>query len=390
MGPLHGFRVIEMAGIGPAPFCGMLLADMGADVLRIDRREPATDLGVDMGADPRFHVLSRGKRSVAIDVKHPAGRDTVLDLVERADALIEGFRPGTMERLQLSPEVCQARNPGLVYGRMTGWGQKGPAARTAGHDINYIALSGALHSIGTSSQPIPPLNLVGDFGGGAMFLAFGIVSALLERQRSGRGQVVDAAMVDGSAYLMASTYGMFARGIWSSERGENLLDGGAPWYTTYETQDNKFIAVGAVESRFYTELLHKLGLAEVDLPDQHDRAGWPVLRQHLASRFRSRTRDEWTEIFLESDACVAPVLSLGEVNAHPHNHVRGTFLDLDGVIQPSPAPRFERSVPEPPTSAPRTGQDTDAALLAWGLSPDRLDTLRADGAIGNPSSMGKT
>ncbi len=383
MGPLHGIRVIEMAGIGPAPFCGMLLADMGAEVLRIDRPQAAEDLGVDLGDDPRFHLLSRGKRSVAIDLKHPAGRDAVLELVTRADALIEGFRPGTMERLGLSPQVCHERNPRLVFGRMTGWGQQGPAARNAGHDINYIALSGVLHAIGTPGQPVPPLNLVGDFGGGAMFLAFGVVSALLERERSRCGQVVDAAMVDGAAYLMTATYGMFARGLWRDVRGENLLDGGAPWYATYETRDGKFMAVGAIERRFYAELLDKLGLSRVDLPAQDDRAGWPELRKCLAQAFREKTRDEWTKVFALGDACVAPVLSLGEVMAHPHNSARSTFIDPDGVVQPAPAPRFDRSVPDRPGPASHIGQDTDVALLDWGLAPERLRALRADGAIGS-------
>lgn len=382
MGPLAGYRVIEMAGIGPAPFCGMLLADLGAEVLRIDRREPA-DLGVDLGNDPRFAVLGRGKRSVAVDLKDARGRDLVLDLVRGADALIEGFRPGAMERLGLGPEACLAANPRLVFGRMTGWGQEGSLAKTAGHDINYIALAGVLHGIGRpDAPPSPPLNLIGDFGGGAMFLAVGVLSALLEAARSGKGQVVDAAMVDGAAYLMTAIYGMLAHGTWRDARGENILDGGAPWYGVYETKDGKHVAIGSIERRFYDELLRRLGLEGEKLPAQHDRSGWPLLKERFAAVFKTRTRDEWCALFEGSDACLAPVLSMREAPSHPHLAARRTFVEREGVLQPAPAPRFSRSRPEIASAPPRPGEHSETALLDWGVSAERVAELRKAEVIG--------
>jgi alpha-methylacyl-CoA racemase len=374
MGPLAGVRVVELAGIGPGPFCAMLLADLGADVLRVDR--PAA-------SRPGWPtVLARGRRSVAVDLKHPDGAGVVLDLVAAADALVEGFRPGVAERLGIGPDACLARNPRLVYGRVTGWGQQGPWRLAAGHDIDYVALAGALHPIGQAGgPPVPPLNLLGDFGGGGMLLALGLAAALLETGRSGTGQVVDAAMVDGAALLTTQFHELLAAGLWREERGANLLDGGAPFYGVYETADGRHLAVGALEPRFWTELLRRLGLDAGDLPAQLDRDGWPLLRERLAALFRTRTRDEWSELLAGTDACVAPVLGLAEAPAHPHNRARGTFVDVGGVTQPAPAPRFSRTPCDPPTPAARPGEHTDQALADWGLSPDRLARLRATGAV---------
>jgi alpha-methylacyl-CoA racemase len=381
MGPLAGFRIIEMAGIGPAPFAAMLLADMGAEVIRVDRRE-ATDLGLP-GRETRFEVLHRGRRSLALDVKSDAGRAIVLRLAAKADALIEGFRPGVMERLGLGPDALAKVNPKLVFGRMTGFGQDGPMAQSAGHDINYIALAGVLHGIGRQGQaPVPPLNLVGDFGGGGMFLAFGVVCALLEAQKSGTGQVVDAAMVDGAAYLMALMYGMHAQGVWRDERGVNLLDTGAPWYDTYETNDGKWLAVGAIEQRFYAEFVQRLGLAAADLPAQHDRSQWPELRRRFAEAIRQRTREEWERVFAGSDACVAPVLSLGEACRHPHNMARATFTQCDGVVQPAPAPRFSRTPGEIGSPPRARGADSEAILRDWGFEAAEIAAWRSAGVIG--------
>jgi len=381
MGPLAGYRIVEMAGIGPAPFAAMLLADMGAEVIRVDRRE-AADLGLP-GREVKFDVLHRGRRSIAVDVKAETGRDVVKRLAAKADAIIEGFRPGVMERLGLGPDVLLAINPKLVFGRMTGFGQDGPLAQAAGHDINYIGLAGVLHAIGRRGEaPVPPLNLVGDFGGGGMFLAFGVVCALLEAQRSGKGQVVDAAMVDGSATLMALMYGMFSQGMWRDERGVNILDTGAPWYDTYATKDGKWLAVGAIEKRFYEEFVELLGLQLSDLPKQHDRNGWPDLRPRFAEAIATRTRDEWERIFAGSDACVAPILALGEVADHPHNKARGTFARRDGVLQPAPAPRFSRTVPEMGAPPRQSGADTEAVLGDFGFSQAEIAKLRDTGVVG--------
>jgi alpha-methylacyl-CoA racemase len=381
MGPLAGYRIIEMAGIGPAPFAAMLLADMGAEVIRVDRRE-AGDLGLP-GREPKFDVLHRGRRSIAVDVKSEPGREVVRRLAANADALIEGFRPGVMERLGLGPDTLLTLNPKLVFGRMTGFGQDGPLAPAAGHDINYIALAGVLHAIGRQGEaPVPPLNLVGDFGGGGMFLAFGVVCALLEAQRSGKGQVVDAAMVDGSATLMALMFGMYAQGTWKDERGVNVLDTGAPWYDTYATKDGKWLAVGAIERRFYEAFVERLGLKLADLPKQHDRSGWPELRRRFAEAIAAKTRDAWETIFAGSDACVAPVLALGEVAQHPHNAARGTFVTRDGVLQPAPTPRFSRTVPEMGTPPRPVGADTDAVLADFGFSAAEVSALRDAGVVG--------
>jgi len=327
-------------------------------------------------------VLARGRRSVAVDLKHPDGAGVVLDLVAAADALVEGFRPGVAERLGIGPDACLARNPRLVYGRVTGWGQEGPWRLAAGHDIDYVALAGALHPIGQAGgPPVPPLNLVGDFGGGGMLLALGVVAALLETGRSGAGQVVDAAMVDGAALLTTQFHELLAAGLWREERGANLLDGGAPFYGVYETADGRHLAVGALEPQFYAELLRRLGLDAGDLPGQLDRDGWPLLRERLAALFRTRTREEWCELLAGTDACVAPVLGLGEAPAHPHNRARGTFADVGGVVQPAPAPRFSRTPCDPPSPAARPGEHTHQALTDWGVSPDEITRLRAAGAI---------
>ena len=376
MGPLDGIRVVEIASLAPAPFGCMILSDLGADVVRVER---ADQCGGSAPADP----LSRGRRSVGINLKDPAGVELLLRLAEGADVLVEGFRPGVAERLGFGPQVCAERNPRLVYGRMTGWGQDGPLAPTAGHDIDYIAVSGALYPIGRAGQrPVPPLNLVGDFGGGGMLLALGVLAALLERERSGLGQVVDAAMVDGSALLTSFLYGLRASGQWQDERGVNLLDGGAPFYDTYQTADGRYVAVGALEPKFYDALLAGLGLSGAGLPAQYDRAGWPVLRERIAAVFATRARDEWAEVFAGSDACVAPVLTPAEAPAHPHNASRGTFADVGGLVQPAPAPRFGRS-PASNLSPPRPpGADTDEVLAGLGCGPDQIAALRAAGAVG--------
>ncbi|MDA8269454.1 MAG: CaiB/BaiF CoA-transferase family protein [Actinomycetota bacterium] len=378
-GPLQGVRVVELAGIGPGPYACMLLADAGADVLRIDRAGGAPA----GGGGSSWDVLNRSRRSVAVDLKQADGVALVLDLVARADAVVEGWRPGVAERLGLGPEACLERNPALVYGRMTGWGQEGPMAPRAGHDIDFIALSGALWSIGRSGErPVPPLNLVGDFGGGGMLMAFGVCAALLETSRSGQGQVVDTAMVDGSASLMTMTYAFIGAGMWQVERGANLLDSGAPFYEVYETADGGYVAVGAIEPQFYGALLRGLGLdGEPDLPAQMDRGRWPEMKRRLADVFRTRTRDEWVAAFEGTDACVVPVLSPDEAPTHPHNVARGTFVEVDGVVQPAPVPRFSRTpatVQRPPS---HPGADVDA-LADWGVDPDRVAQLRRAGAVG--------
>ena len=378
-GPLSGVKVVEIAGIGPGPFAAMMLADMGADVIRVDRAQAV------MGGDPErpsLDLLNRGRRSVGVDLKNTDGVETVLRLVEAADALIEGFRPGVAERLGIGPDECLARNRRLIYGRMTGWGQDGPYASTAGHDINYIALAGALDPIGRSGEaPVPPLNLVGDFGGGGMLLAYGVVCALLEAQRSGEGQVVDAAMVDGAAVLMTMFHGLSATGFWTEERGTNLLDTGAHFYDVYECADGKYVSIGSIEPQFYAELIKLSGLEGEQLPHQMDRSQWPALKERLAAVFKTKTRGEWCSIMEGSDVCFAPVLSLSEAPQHPHNQHRGTFTEVAGVVQPAPAPRFSRTagaVQRPPAFA---GQHTDEALADWGFEPAEIAKLREAGAI---------
>lgn len=378
-GPLAGLKVIELGGIGPGPFCAMLLADMGADVLRLDRIVPS-DSGVHM--DYRFNLLHRGRRSVAIDLKRPEAVELVYRLTASADAALEGFRPGVAERLGIGPDNLLARNARLVYGRMTGWGQDGPLAQAPGHDMNYISLSGALHAIGErGGPPVPPLNLVGDFGGGAMYLAFGMVCAMLEAARSGHGQVVDAAMVDGSAHLMTLIYGMFAAGAWTDTRGDNRLDSGAPWYSVYETRDGRYISLASNEARFYQETLVLLDLAGEALPDQHDKEGWPILRAKFAEAFRRKTRDEWCVLVAGTDVCLAPVLSLAEAPHHPHNVARGTFVELDGIVQPAPAPRFSRTRPILRRGAAAPGAHTAQALCDWGIEAEEIQALCQAGVL---------
>jgi alpha-methylacyl-CoA racemase len=379
MGPLAGMRIVEMAGIGPAPFCGMLLADLGADVIRVDRLT-AADLGFDI--ESRFDFPNRSKRAIAVDLKSAGGVALVKELVASADALIEGFRPGVMERLGLGPQICHALNPRLVFGRMTGWGQEGPLRDRAGHDINYISLTGTLSAIGLrGGAPVVPLNLIGDFGGGALYLALGLLAALHEAERSGKGQVVDAAMVDGAASLMTMHFGYLQAGFWRNARGENTVDGGSPYYTTYQTRDGKYMAVGAVEKRFYGELLHRLGLVGADMPDQNDRERWGELSVRIAEVFASRTREEWTRVFEGSDACVSPVLDMEECVNDPHIAARRTFVRRNGAIEPGPAPRFSRTPAEisgPPLD-PRA--DTRGALAAWGISGNRIKELVELGVI---------
>lgn len=374
-GPLTGIRVVELAGIGPGPFAAMLLADLGADVIRIDRPGPSP-LPVPM--PPEADILRRGRPSVALNLKHPDGLTTALELVERADVLIEGYRPGVAERLGLGPEDCLARNPRLVYGRMTGWGQDGPLAQRAGHDSGYIAITGALAAIGRAGGPPQlPMNLLGDFGGGGMYLVVGLLAALLEARVSGRGQVVDAAIVDGTAHLSSMIVGMVSGGAWSSERGTNFLDSGVPFYDVYETSDGGWMAVGPLEQLFYDELLARLDLVD-EAPNRLDPSEWPALRDLLARTFRTRTRDEWTALFLDSDACVAPVLSYVEAPEHPHLKARGTYVERDGVVQPAPAPRFSRTPGALTTPPPEPGADTRSALTAWGV--DGVDGLIDSGA----------
>jgi alpha-methylacyl-CoA racemase len=378
-GPLAGVKVLELAGIGPGPFCGMMLADMGAEVVRVDRAGSAR--GGDP-AKPPLDVLARGRRSIAIDLKQPDGIETLLKLVEQSDVLIEGFRPGVMERLGLGPDVCTQRNPRLVYGRMTGWGQEGPMAHAAGHDINYIALVGALDPIGRLGQPpTPPLNLVGDFGGGGMFLAFGIASALVERATSGRGQVVDAAMVDGAATLMGFFYALKAMGMWDGERGANILDGGAHFYDAYETADGKYVSIGSIEPQFYAELIEKAGLADEQLPDQNDRSQWPEMKPRFVALFKKKTRDEWCAIMEGTDICFAPILSMAEAPEHPHNVHRKTFVERQGLVQPAPAPRFSRTVPELDRPPSHPGQHTQEVLEAFGFDAAEIARLKDTKAV---------
>ena len=383
MGPLHGIKVIEMVGLGPGPLCAMMLADMGAEVIRVDRP------GGNMFSGARADLLGRNRKSIAVDLKHPDGVATVLRLVARADALLEGFRPGVMERLGLGPDLCLARNRKLIYGRMTGWGQDGPLAQAAGHDINYIALAGALHGIGEKGgKPIPPLNLVGDFGGGGMFLAFGMVCGLLEAQKSGQGQVIDCSMVEGSAVLMGMFYAMHQAGMWKDERGSNMLDGASHYYNTYETADGKWVSVGAMEPQFYATLVRETGADPQLFKNQHDAQAWPQLKAELARIFKTRTRDEWCALLEGGDACFAPVLSLAEAPHHPHNVARGSFIEVDGMLHPAPAPRFSRTRPQVKHGPRPVGADTDQVLADWGFEAAQIARLKTSGAVSAAPSDG--
>lgn len=379
-GPLSGHRVVEVAGIGPGPFAAMMLSDMGAEIVRLERTDAVRE-----GAERPVDVTQRNRRSIAVDLKQEAGRDVLLRLVEGADALIEGFRPGVMERLGVGPDECSARNPKLVYGRMTGWGQSGPYAAVAGHDINYISLAGALAHFGRAGEtPTPPLNLVGDFGGGGMLLAFGIVCALLEAQRSGQGQVIDAAMVDGTAALMSVFWGLRETGQFDEDRpGTNLIDTGAHFYDVYECSDGKYVSVGSIEPKFYAELLRLVGLdADLDVGDQMDEAAWPKLKQRFADVFRTRSRDEWCDLMERTDACFAPVLTMSEAAAHPHNRERETFVEFAGVLQPSPAPRFSRTAPQITRPPAQPGEHTREVLGEHGFDATEIAMLFESGAVG--------
>ncbi|MDQ3900537.1 MAG: CoA transferase [Actinomycetota bacterium] len=382
-GPLVGLRVVELAGIGPAPHAAMLLAYLGADVVRVER--PAGGLRL---APTAHDQMLRGRRSIALDLKDPADRETLLQLAQRADVLIEGLRPGVTERLGIGPDDCRARNPRLVYARMTGWGQDGPLAHRAGHDIDYIAVSGVLHAIGSAGgKPVPPLNLVGDFGGGSMFLVLGVLAALWERERSGVGQVVDAAMVDGVSALAQMFWSLRSCGLWSDQRGTNLLDSGVPYYDSYACSDGRYVAVGALEPQFYAALLEGLGLTGAGLPERSNPANWPVLRQRFTDAFASRSRDEWVAVFEGTDACVAPVLSFAEVPDHPHIAARGTIVTVGGVPQAAPAPRFSRTAPDLPTPPPQPGADTAAVLADWGVTPPSPHPAGSTGyqSVDNPA-----
>ena len=376
MGPLKGTKIIELAGIGPGPFCGMLLSDMGAEVIRVDRALGNVHRPKD--------VLTRGRKSIAVDLKSDGGREIVLRLCETSDAMFEGFRPGVTERLGLGPDVCMKRNDRLVYGRMTGWGQEGPMAQASGHDINYIALAGALHSIGEAGgKPVPPLNLVGDFGGGGMFLAFGLICAMFEAQKSGQGQVVDAAMIDGAASLMSMFFTMQAAGIFSMNRGTNLLDGGAHFYGTYETKDGKYISLGSIEPQFYALLIEKAGLDAEKFKSQMEQGKWIEFKTELTKVFMTKTRDQWCELMEGTDVCFAPVLALNEVQGHPHNVARKSFLEIDGVVQPAPAPRFSRSEVGVLGGSRIPGEDTLELLRESGFSETEMEELLSSGAAVN-------
>ena len=375
MGPLKGLKIIEMAGIGPGPFCGMVLADLGAEVIRVDRASAA-------GTGTRQEPANRGKRSIAIDLKSPEGIEVVLKLIDRSDAIFEGFRPGVMERLGLGPDVCLGRNKKIVFGRMTGWGQDGPLANAAGHDINYISLSGALAAIGRpDSTPVPPLNLIGDFGGGGMLLALGLVSALLEAKGSGEGQIVDAAMTDGSALLMTMIYSMKGSGFWQDSMGSNLLDGGAHFYDTYECKDGKFISIGSIEPQFYKLLRELANLEDSIYDNQMSREDWPDLKKEIAKVFLNKTRDEWCDLMEGTDVCFAPVLSMWEAPQHPHNIARKTFIELEGLDQPAPAPRFSKTVSEVRSPPALAGEHTDEILNEIGIDSDQIKILRTQGGV---------
>ena len=379
MGPLAGVRIIELAGIGPGPFCAMMLADMGADVIRVERSAAVRGGDPDV---PPADVMLRGRRSIGVDMKSPEGLEAVMRLVESADGLIEGFRPGVTERLGVGPADCHARNPRLVYGRMTGWGQEGPYAQAAGHDINYISLAGALEPMGRVGEaPVPPLNLVGDFGGGGMYLAFGMVCAILEARQSGEGQVVDAAMVDGAASLMTFFHGFRAMGIWNDERGTNLLDTGAHFYDVFECSDGEYVSIGSIEPQFYAELREKLELTDAKWDQQMSRSMWPELKAELTDIFKGRTRDEWCELMEHTDICFAPVLSMEEAPTHPHNVHRGTFVERNGVVQPGPAPRFSRTEAEIQRPPAHAGQHTDELLADVGYAADEIAALREAGSV---------
>jgi alpha-methylacyl-CoA racemase len=381
-GPLHGVTVIELAGIGPGPFAGMMLADMGAEVIRIDRMPPPGGGSALEALMRNDSVVDRGRRSIALNMKDPRAVETVLRLVDKADILIEGFRPGVTEKLGVGPKDCLARNPKLVYGRMTGWGQTGPLAQAAGHDLNYIALSGAVHAMGPADRPpAVPLNLVGDYGGGGMLLALGVVAALYEAQRSGQGQVVDAAITDGAAVLMAAQYGLQAKGFWHEERASNFLDGSAHFYGNYLCADGRYLSVGAIEPQFYRLLLEKCGITDAHFARQWERAEWPALREKLAALFLGKPRDEWCALLEGSDACVAPVLSMAEAPAHPHNRARGIFVEQGGAVQPAPAPRFDRTPSELPPAAPAIGRDSRDILRSLGRSDAEIDALVAAGVV---------
>ena len=379
-GPLAGYKFIEIAGIGPAPLCCSLLSDLGADVVRIDRPKP-TGLGFEY-AGPKADIRRRGRPSLAVDLKHPRGVETVLRLVENADALIDPMRPGVMERLGLGPDVCLERNPRLIYGRMTGWGQTGPLADAAGHDINYISLTGVLHAIGTKERPVPPLNVIGDMGGGAMFLILGLLSGILEAKNSGQGQVVDVAMTEGSAYLAMACFGLASSGHWKDERESNPLDGGAPFWRCFETKDGKHVSIGCVEEKFYDLLLETLDIDRSRLPPQFEPDGWPEIIAILDAKFKQKTRDEWCEIMEGSDICFAPVLTFSEAPEHPHNQARGSFVEIDGIVQPGPAPRFSRTPGSIKFGPPDFGSQTEVTLARFGFSSDEIDGLVRDKAIG--------
>ena len=372
-GPLKGLKVVEFAGIGPGPFCGMLLSDLGADVVRIDRKGG--------GRGSKFDVTGRGRRSIALDLKNPDAVETCLKLMETADVVFEGFRPGVMERLGLGPDVALKRNPKLVFGRMTGWGQTGPYANAAGHDMNYIAISGALHAIGTEDKPIPPLNLVGDFGGGALYLAFGLLAGVIHARATGQGQVIDCAMSDGAASLMAMFYGMKGSGMWQDERRANLLDGGAHFYDTYQCSDGGWVSIGSIEPQFYALLLEKTGITDPQFKNQMSRDEWPELSAKLAAVIRTKTRDQWSELMAGTDVCFAPVLTLEEAPKHEHNAARETFVTIEGVVQPAPAPRFSATPGAVQGPPPAIGAHSDSALADWGFAAAEVERLKAVGAL---------
>jgi alpha-methylacyl-CoA racemase len=375
MGPLEGIRIVEMAGIGPGPFCAMMLSDMGAEVIRIDRLSHK-------GTGHAANVLNRGRKSIALDLKNPAAVAATLRLIASADGLLEGFRPGVMERLGLGPDICLERNPGLVYGRMTGWGQTGPLAQTAGHDINYISIGGALGAMGYSDRPpAPPLNLVGDFGGGAMYLLTGMLAALIEKGKSGKGQVIDAAMTDGTASLLSPFYGLMAMNMWTTNRYSNKLDGGAHYYGSYECSDNKYISIGSSEPQFYALLLQKCGITDEAFLAQQDQSQWPELRGKLTDLFKTKTQAAWCDLMEGTDVCFAPVLDLKEAPAHPHNKARDTFIDIDGVTQPAPAPRFSRTQGQVQSPAAIAGEHTESILQDWGFSESDIKNLKSAEAI---------